>query len=260
LAKEFNCAPCYTFGPNFQAVAKSWTKVTKEDRDRHFFATLDFADGQSIFRDLGFVSAPNVVFYPAENGPHKTKAGTGKWQYDFGSNSFDAMALAEFLSRSTPSPVPYRLPPNYALLFSASTTVVGLAIAAKFFWPVFAWILLSKWTWAVGCLVSSLIFTSGYMFTRIRHVPFAQNSRDGPQWISGGYQSQYGAETYVVATLYGALALSQIALILLVPRTLKPAQQRTAIYIWCATTVLLYSVLMSIFKLKNGSYPFRLLF
>lgn len=98
------------------------------------------------------------------------------------------------------------------------------------------------------------------MFTRIRNAPFALYTKNGPQWIAGGYSNQSGAETYFISTLYGALALSQIALIVLVPRTLKPTQQRLAIYTWCAVTVLLYSSLLSIFKLKNGSYPFRLLF
>ena len=55
----------------------------------------------------------------------------------------------------------------------------------------------------------------------------------------------------------GALALSQIALILLVPRTLKPAQQRLAIYIWCGVTILLYSTLISIFKVKNAGETAR---
>lgn len=38
------------FHPNFQAVAKSWTSVPKDARDRHFFASLDFTDGTSVFR------------------------------------------------------------------------------------------------------------------------------------------------------------------------------------------------------------------
>lgn len=170
--------------------------------------------------------------------------------------------------------MPYRTPPNYALITTSTLGIFGLAILAKFFWPLFALFVLSRWTWALACILSSLIFTSGYMFTRIRNVPFAQNTKQGPQWIAGGYSNQLGAETYVISTLCvhypqtvadcglthfadGALALSQIALILLVPRTLKPTQQRLAIYIWCAVTVLLYSTLMSIFKVKNAGETAR---
>lgn len=72
-----------------------------------------------------------------------------------------------------------------------------------------------------------------------------------PLYVSSNasHHTQIAKPGYIID---GALALSQVALILLVPRTLKPAQQRVAIYIWCLTTVLLYSVLISIFKIKNG--------
>ncbi|KAF8312025.1 hypothetical protein DL93DRAFT_1359791 [Clavulina sp. PMI_390] len=260
MGKEYGCAPCHAFYPNFRAVAKSWTKVTKEKRDRHFFATLDFADGGAVFRQLGYASAPVVNFLQAQDGPYKAPANRADWKYDFGRHSFEAQTLADELSESTPVKIPYAPPPNYGLMISSVMTVAGFAALAVFAWPIFSVIVLSRWTWAVGCILASLIFTSGYMFTRIRHAPFAQQTRQGPQWIAGGYSNQYGAEIWVIATLYGALALAQIALIILVPRTLKPTQQRAAIYIWVTVTVLLYSVLMSIFKVKNGSYPFRLLF
>lgn len=44
------------FAPNFESVAKSWKKVPSKDRDQHFFATLDFKDGQDIFRKVGISS------------------------------------------------------------------------------------------------------------------------------------------------------------------------------------------------------------
>ena len=79
--------------------------------------------------------------------------------------------------------------------------IFTLGIAARFSWFFFSSYILSRWTWALVSIVSSLVFTSGFMFTRIRNVPFAQNTREGPQWIAAGYQSQFGAETWVVATL-----------------------------------------------------------
>ena len=40
------------FDPSFNAVAKAWSTVSKSERDTHFFATLDFADGQEVFRKV----------------------------------------------------------------------------------------------------------------------------------------------------------------------------------------------------------------
>jgi oligosaccharyltransferase complex subunit gamma len=39
--------------------------------------------------------------------------------------------------------------------------------------------------------------TSGYMFTRIRGMPFTS----GESWIAPGYQNQYGQETQVIAAI-----------------------------------------------------------
>jgi len=38
------------FDPSWLAVAKAWSKVPKSQRDSHFFATLDFDDGQTVFQ------------------------------------------------------------------------------------------------------------------------------------------------------------------------------------------------------------------
>ena len=37
-----------------------------------------------------------------------------------------------------------------------------------------------------------------------------------------------------------------------------PTAQRTAVYLWGAVIFLTYSFLMSIFRFKNGGYPFSL--
>jgi len=116
-------------------------------------------------------------------------------------SSFEPSALAARLSQSTPVEVPFRPPPNYGLIITSTASILGLGIMAKFFWPFFSFIVLSRWTWALACILSSLIFTSGYMFTRIRGMPFAQSTRQGTQWIAGGYSNQFGAETYVISTL-----------------------------------------------------------
>lgn len=44
---------CREFDPNFKAVAKAWQSVPKAERNKHFFASLDFADGPNVFRRVG---------------------------------------------------------------------------------------------------------------------------------------------------------------------------------------------------------------
>jgi oligosaccharyltransferase complex subunit gamma len=70
------------FSPSWNIVAKSWSKTPQVHRDSHFFATLDFDDGQTVFQKLGLASAPVVYVYPATEGPRATgKSGPSK--YDF---------------------------------------------------------------------------------------------------------------------------------------------------------------------------------
>src|ERR1700694_2200956 len=50
--------------------------------------------------------------------------------------------------------------------------------------------------------VTILMFTSGHMFNAIRHTPYTQpDGRGGFSYIAGGFQSQFGIETHIVASL-----------------------------------------------------------
>ena len=72
--------------------------------------------------------------------------------------------------------------------------ILSGALSIRFLAPV----LRNRWTWAVITILTSLIMTSGYMFTRIRGMP--TTSSDG-SWIAQGFQTQFGQETTVVASL-----------------------------------------------------------
>lgn len=126
--------------------------------------------------------------------------------------------------------------------------------------------LTNRWTWAAGTVVTSLIMTSGYMFTRIRGTPY---SGANGQWIAPGYQNQFGQETQVVALICTSqyfdfrldlsqrilvdalLAMSFLMLILVTPLQPSPQRQRAQIYLWTAIIMVIYSILVSFFRLKN---------
>lgn len=257
MGDQFKCAPCKEFNPNFNAVAKAWhAKVPADKRDTHFFATLDFADGRDVFQRLGLNSAPFVNFFPIEKGPNKKPGKQSSWTYDFNALSFDPLTFSRELSKHTIVPVPYTAPPNYALWINVASIVVIGALATRFAYSYLGDFIFSRWTWALGVVLTMLTFTSGYMFVKIRGMP--QTARG--QWMAGGYQNQYGMETNVISVIYGSLAFAQLMLILAVPRAKSPASQRLSIYIFSAMLVVVFSMLVSLFRLKNPSYPFRMLF
>ncbi|QRW00286.1 magnesium transporter protein 1 [Ceratobasidium sp. AG-Ba] len=257
MGDQFKCAPCKEFNPNFNAVAKAWySKVPAEKRDTHFFATLDFADGRDVFQRLGLNSAPFVNFFPIESGPNKKPGKQSSWTYDFNSLSFDPLTFSREVSKHTIVPIPYRAPPNYALWANLAAVVVLGGLATRFAYTYLGDFIFSRWTWALGVVLFMLTFTSGYMFVKIRGMP--QTGRG--QWMAGGYQNQYGMETNVISTIYGTLAFAQLMLILGVPRAKSAGSQRLSIYLFSVMLIVVFSMLVALFRVKNPSYPFRMLF
>ena len=61
-----------------------------------------------------------------------------------------------------------------------------------------------------------------------------------------------------MVSIDGTLSFSAIALTLKVPRMSDPKKQQTAIFVWGAVMFGMYSFLLSVFKIKNGGYPFYL--
>jgi oligosaccharyltransferase complex subunit gamma len=140
---------------------------------------------------------------------------------------------------------------------------LSAALSIRFLAPV----LNNRWTWAFITVLTSLVMTSGYMFTRIRGMPSVAS--DG-SWISHGYQTQYGQETTVIASICmwlsfsgliggtdliptdGLLSAAFLMLTLVAPLQTSPTKQRIQIYLWSGVVFVLFSVLVSLFKLKHG--------
>ncbi|KAH9946035.1 oligosaccharyl transferase subunit OST3/OST6 family [Epithele typhae] len=246
------CAPCKEFDPSFTTVAKAWNKVPARDRSSHFFATADFDSAMGVFQKLGIQSAPVVHIYPAAEGPRRPANGRiSPIVYDF-SNGFDAGPLAEQLSAWTPVPIPYKAPIDWAKYGTTAGFVLIALSSIRIMLPVIR----SRWAWAVGIVLTSLVMTSGFMFVRIRGMP---PSGQGGQWIAQGYQNQFGQEVQVVSFVYGLLSASFLMLTLITPYQSSPARQRLQVYLWSGVIFVMFSVLISLFRVKNRSYPFKLL-
>ncbi|KAF8495608.1 oligosaccharyl transferase subunit OST3/OST6 family [Gautieria morchelliformis] len=254
--KSFKCPPCKELEPAFKALGKAWSQVSATDRDDHFFATLDFEDGKETFKKLGLSSAPVLRVHPPAQGPRQPPSGrSDPLTYDFGNSGFDPALLAEHLSRYTPVPIPYKAPPNYALIATTATSILTLVVVARFILPI----LMSRWTWAVFTIGMSLTMVGGFMFVHIRGMPYiAGGQHGGVEYIAPGFQTQYGIEVQIIGFLYGVLSLGFISMTMIIPRHTSPARQRYGVYVWTGVSLTLFSVLVSIFKIKNGGYPFRL--
>lgn len=135
--------------------------------------------------------------------------------------------------------------------------------------------------WAAISLIIVLLFTSGHMYNHIRKVPYVSgDGRGGISYFAGGFSNQFGLETQIVAAMCtskllhppppillqnkyllvsdATLSFATIALAFRVPRMADPKQQQIAVFVWAGVIFGMYSFLLSVFRVKNGGYPFHL--
>jgi len=150
-------------------------------------------------------------------------------------------------------------PINWLRIIVITTSVLGVLTFGTVAWPYLLPVLQNRNIWAAISLIAILLFTSGHMFNHIRKVPYVVgDGRGGVSYFAGGFQSQYGLETQIIAAMYGLLSFATIALALKVPRIADPGMQQIAVFIWVTVMFLMYSFLLSVFRIKNGGYPFWL--
>lgn len=180
------------------------------------------------------------------------------------SSGFDAGPLAEVLSKFTPIPVPYKDPIDWTRMAVTAIGILGAALILRFISPIVQ----NRWLWAVITVVTMLVMTSGFMFVRIRGAPYTGGNG---QWVAAGYSNQYGQEVQVVAFICkrlpilpyfrnakpvedGLLSFAFLMLIMIVPTQSSPHRQRLQIYLWTGVIMIMYSVLVSLFRVKNRGW------
>lgn len=107
MENRFGCQLCRDFNPEWELLAKSWTKGDKKGESRIVFATLDFAEGRDTFvsvslalfylslsfsknhvanipslPQLGLQTAPVLLLFQPTSGPHAVSS-SEPLRYDF---------------------------------------------------------------------------------------------------------------------------------------------------------------------------------
>lgn len=260
LDSRVGCQMCREFQPEWELLAKSWIKGDKGAQSRTLFGTLDFADGREVFLSLGLQTAPVLMLFPPTTGDHAV-AGGEPIRYDFSTGPPTAELIHSWVSRHLPDRPhpPVRRPINWMRWISTVVIVLGTITVVATASPYVLPILQNRNIWASVSLISILLFTSGHMFNHIRKVPYVTgDGKGGVTYFAGGFQTQYGLETQIVAALYGVLAFCAITLAIKVPRIAEPRSQSVVVFASGAVLFLMYSFLLSVFRVKNGGYPFSL--
>ncbi|KAJ8125598.1 hypothetical protein O1611_g8041 [Lasiodiplodia mahajangana] len=260
LDAKYGCQLCGMFQPEWDILGKSWIKGDKNGESRLILGTLDFSDGRETFMSLGLQTAPVLLLFQPTTGPHAVP-NPDPLRYDFTSGAPTAEQVRDWLARHLPNrphPSVYR-PVNYARWVVTIVSLLGVVGVIFKLSPYLLPIIKSRNVWAGLSLLGILLFTSGHMFNQIRKVPYvAGDGRGGISYFAGGFQSQYGLETQIIGFIYALLSFATIYLALRAPRTQDTHMQQLMVIIWGIILTVTYSFLLSIFRVKNGGYPFRL--
>ncbi|KAK8183332.1 hypothetical protein HDK77DRAFT_463330 [Phyllosticta capitalensis] len=260
LEPRFGCGLCQTFQSEWSLLAKSWTKGDKNGESRLLFGTLDFMDGKGTFQSLMLQTAPVLLLFHPTVGPNARIDAQPK-RFDFATGPQSADGIHAWIARNLPDGPhpPIVRPINYVKIVSVTTAVLGVITFASVALPYILPVIQNRNLWAAISLILVLLFTSGHMFNHIRQVPYVVgDGKGGISYFAGGFQNQFGMETQIVAAVYGLLSFAAISLGLKVPRIANPKTQSIAVIIWAGTMFVVYSFLLSIFRIKNGGYPFYL--
>ena len=95
------------------------------------------------------------------------------------------------------------------------------------------------------------MFTSGYMWTRIRSAPFVLQGASGPKLFADGFQSQTGIESSLLIATYAGLTLSLIFLIIIGPSIKSPMLQRLVVLLGLFGFLALFSLMIKFFTFKK---------
>ena len=99
------------------------------------------------------------------------------------------------------------------------------------------------------------------MWNHIRGPPYVMPQGNNKiQYIAPGFSSQYVLETQLVASLLCVCALSIVFLSHNLPKIANQMTQRIAMVGGFGVFLVAYSMVISLFRIKNGGYPFSILF
>jgi len=258
MDSKFGCQPCRLIDPAFRQVASSYWMTPQGDGSALFFGILDFNDGQQTYQKLGFESAPTVMLV-APTEVEQPSLQYSRYELS-GMETFDADALAMWISGQTQIPIKVYRPPDYVTPVLSVLGVMSVLAALKLFWSRLYPIITNNTLWSTGCLMFIIHMCSGFMYNRIRGAQYAGVDRQTKQiQLFSSSEGQFQIEIQIVSVTYAALALCVIFMTKRIPKIQDVRVQRLTLYTVMAVFLAIYSWLISIFRFKNGGYPFKLL-
>ncbi|WFD28729.1 oligosaccharyl transferase subunit ost3/OST6 [Malassezia nana] len=251
LDSRFRCVACQMVDQPFSEVARGLR--SGKHRTKLLMAKADADQNMDVFRMLGMNHAPAMRYYKPSDGAMDRSS-----EYDAVIQGFGSDDIAEFLGGKLNITIKPKAPLFTPLrMFYLFSSIICLA-AFSYVGSQFS---LKNGIRSVAMVISLglvFMFTSGYMWTRIRSAPFMLQGASGPKLFADGFQSQTGIESSLLIANNAGLTLCLLLLIVVSPSIKSPMLQRLVALVGLIGFIALFSLLIKFFTFKHGGYPFRL--
>ncbi|AMD21002.1 HEL279Wp [Eremothecium sinecaudum] len=274
---QVNCVLCNEFTPEYQNLVVSWIRehpdgLSTEIEDQGlFFAKADFIDPNTndvfgyykvnnvpkifLFKPNGNIDTYDDIGVPSKAGPQRVQALINMLKDQTGFHNFNYYE-------------PFNWGSFVATVAFTSITTILVKKNKNFVFKVLSY----RPVWGVVFVTLIIALTTGAMFNRIRDTPYVGVSPDGTQaeYIAVSQQQfQFAVESQIMSFIYGALAIAVLLLTLFTPKLSEYYRKNNKsahapIYLvsslgFASFIYIAFAVLIAVFKLKNSSYPFKLL-
>ncbi|CAF2093450.1 unnamed protein product [Rotaria magnacalcarata] len=255
LAPERKCGICQDAHNEYELVARSY-RYSNAFSKSVFFAMVDFDEASDIFQSLKLNSAPVFIHFPPKMSPKKS-------DYMDIHREFSAEQVAKWVHEISDIRIQLIRPPNYTqfLPIVLIITAIFLLFYIKRETPK---IVYSPIIWGIITVGLVCYYISGQTWNRINKPPFTSQRKTDMGLFADDSNMQYVAETYIVRKHTISIDISiSIGIVLLneAPNVKSRRGIRKSImaFVGLVTVVILFSLILSIFRSKYQGYPYSFL-
>ncbi|XP_039265739.2 dolichyl-diphosphooligosaccharide--protein glycosyltransferase subunit MAGT1-like [Styela clava] len=253
LKPSFKCEICPDAKNEFSMLASSHAAQPSETSNI-FFVVVDYHNSQEAFRSMKLTHVPGFFYFPGDRKRKKIDT------YDSRRSGYNAVSLSRWLAEIEGIKIKIIVPFDYSKL--AWPIGIAFVVMLLIIWkPHIAMLILgNKFLWGIGVLFVVLLMTSGQMWNHIRKpAQLNKNRQGGLEYIHGSRGGQYIFESYIVMALNAAITLGFI--LLNEVQAIKHRIIKKAVgFLGFGVIVIFFGLLLSIFRMKNRSYPFSFIF
>ncbi|KAJ1660092.1 oligosaccharyl transferase subunit ost3/OST6 [Dispira simplex] len=259
LTKQFDCGPCQDFQSAYQLVTQSWTKTATQPDDLVFFMADVAKISQEILQQLNINNIPHLLYYPP-NEPGQTPARLTDGQaLNLMQTGMEPGKIVQLIGQQAGHEFHLYKPFDWTWAAMVTTGVVLGGFALVFVLPQLQFNFHGlKVACSAFVIVTTMVMCSGYMFVKIRNMPFISQKGNQLVYVLPHFQQQLGVETQIVTVLYSLCGVLAVALVNRVPKFQSPVSRNVGACIIMGLLLVTYSALIVVFRQKYPHYPYHL--